>query len=130
MALGPTDFQGYVVARDGKRIAGRNGAAQAVVLDRDTQKTPVIPGMEEGDFADRWTEDGQGLMVTKSTPWGGEIWRVDVGTGKRTLLLRMELSDKAGSNFNLRMLYAEESKTHGYDVRRILSELYVAEGLE
>lgn len=128
-SIGPGGRRSRLQALRASAMGERRGdSASGGVLDRETQKTQVIPGMEEGDFTDRWTEDGQGLVVTKSTPWGGEIWRLDVGTRKRTLLLRMELSDKAGSNFDLRMLYAEKSKTYAYDVRRILSELYGRRG--
>jgi hypothetical protein len=37
-AVGPADFTGFAVAGDGKRIAGRNVSAQAVVFDQETQK--------------------------------------------------------------------------------------------
>jgi hypothetical protein len=53
-----------------------------------------------------------------------------VGSGKRNLLQKFELEDKAGSSVNMRALYAERSKTYVYNVRRILSNLYIVEGLE
>lgn len=44
--LGPADFTGAIVALDGKRIAGRNAAMEAVVFERESQKLQVIPGVE------------------------------------------------------------------------------------
>jgi hypothetical protein len=58
------------------------------------------------------------------------MYRVEVATGKRTLLQTVELSEKAGSMLKLRLRYNEDSKTYVYDTRRILGSLYVVEGLE
>ena len=77
----------------------------------------------------KWSEDGQALQVTASTPWHAEVYRVDVATGKRTLLEKMELSEKAGSSVNLKIYYSELRKTYVYNDRRIYSNLYVVDGL-
>jgi hypothetical protein len=58
------------------------------------------------------------------------MYRVEVATGKRTLLQAVELSEKAGSTANVRLQYAENSKTYVYNTRRILGTLHVVEGLE
>jgi hypothetical protein len=58
------------------------------------------------------------------------MYRVDVATGKRTPLQRVELGDKAGSRLKVWMEYAEKSKTYVYRVSRVLTNLYVVEGLE
>jgi len=60
-ALGPADFIGVAVAMDGKRIAGRNAAGQAVVFDQESQKLAIIPGVEPQEVLSKWTEDGQAL---------------------------------------------------------------------
>jgi eukaryotic-like serine/threonine-protein kinase len=129
-ALGPADFTGVAVAKDGNRIAGRNASAQALVFDRETQKLQVIPGVEPREALAKWTEDGQALLVYSSTPWEAWIYRVEVTTGKRTLLQRVEPGEKAGSTMPMRLAYAEGSKSYVYSTVRILGTLYVVEGLE
>jgi serine/threonine protein kinase/Tol biopolymer transport system component len=128
--LGPADFTGVAVAKDGQKIAGRNGAGEAVVFNRETQKVQLIRGIGPQDIIEKWTKDGQALLVTTSTPWEAQMYRVEVESGKRTLLQKIELSEKAGSMFNLRAQYVEESKTYVYNTRRVLGSLYVVEGLE
>ena len=128
--LGPADFTGIAVAKGGRKIAGRNGAGDAVVFDKDTQKTQPIPGVGPQDIVQAWTRDGEALLVTTSTPWEAQMYRVEVASGKKTLLQKLELSEKAGSNVRVRMYYAEQSKTYIYNVRRTLGSLYVVEGLE
>jgi hypothetical protein len=58
------------------------------------------------------------------------MYRVEVATGKRTLLQTVEPSEKAGSIAAVRLAYAEGSKTYVYGTSRILGTLYVVEGLE
>jgi dipeptidyl aminopeptidase/acylaminoacyl peptidase len=128
--LGPPDFIGGAVAKDGKRIAGRNASREAVVFDRETQKMHVVPAIESPEVFDKWAEDGQALLVSSGTPAAVRMYRVEVATGKRTLLQTVELSEKAGSMLKLRLQYNEDSKTYVYDTRRILGSLYVVEGLE
>jgi Tol biopolymer transport system component len=129
-ALGPADFTGVAVAKDGKRIAGRNASAEAVVFDQETQKLRIIPGIEPREALAKWTEDGQALLVYSATPREARIYRVDVMTGKRTLLQAVEPSETAGSMAPVRLAYAEGSKTYVYSTVRILGTLYVVEGLE
>jgi Tol biopolymer transport system component len=128
--LGPPDFIGSAVAKDGKRIAGRNASAQAVVFDRETQKLQVISGIEPQDQFQNWTTDGNGLLVVSATPRDARVYRVEVTTGKRTLLQTVEPPDKAGSSQSVRLAYAEDSKTYVYSTVRVLGTLYVVEGLE
>jgi Tol biopolymer transport system component len=128
--LGPADFTGVAVAKDGNRIAGRNSRGEAVVFDRETQKVQAIPGIGPQERLNKWTEDGQALLVSSSTPWQAWMYRVEVGTGKRTLLQRIELNEKAGSRVNIALEYDEDSKTYVYGTQRVLGSLYVVEGLE
>ena len=130
-AIGPADFTGVAVAKDGKHIAGRNATTgDAVVFDLDTQKMQVIPGVGPQERFEKWTEDGQALLVSTETIWEARMYRVEVATGKRTLLQTVEPSEKAGSVQNVRLSYAEESKTYVYNTTRSLGTLHVVEGLE
>jgi hypothetical protein len=128
--LGPSDFIGVAVAHDGQKVAGRNAAGEAVVFNRETQKVQLIRGIGPQDRIEKWTKDGQALLVTTATPWEAQMYRVEVPSGKKTLLQKVELNDKAGSIFNVRAYYVEDSKTYVYNTRRVLGSLYVVEGLE
>jgi eukaryotic-like serine/threonine-protein kinase len=128
--FGPADFIGEAVAHDGQKVAGRNAAGQSMVFNRETQKAQLIRGIGPQDRIDKWTKDGQALLVTISTPSEAQVYRVEVPSGKRSLLQKLELSEKAGSMFNVRAQYAEDSKTYVYNTRRVLGSLYVVEGLD
>jgi serine/threonine protein kinase/Tol biopolymer transport system component len=129
--VGPADFIGAIVAPNGKRIAGRNGAAEGVVFDRESQKLEVIPGVEPQEEFAEWTEDGRALITYSSTPSSAHIYRIDVATGQRTLLQTIDPAEKAGLMMSpIRIAYAVRSKTYAYSMIRILGNLYMVEGLE
>lgn len=129
--LGPSDFIGAVVARDGKRIAGHNAAAEALVFNRDSQEFEVIPGFEPHEEYSKWTEDGRGLITYSSTPSSARIYRIDVATGQRTTLQTIDPAEKAGLTMTpIRIAYAVRAKTYAYSTIRILGNLYVVEGLK
>jgi hypothetical protein len=128
--LGPADFTGVAVAGDGKRVVGKNASRETVVFDRDTQKMQTIPGVEPDETVQKWTDDGQALLVFSSTPREARISRVEVATGRRTLLQTIEPAEKAGSRLPLRLAYADRSKTYVYSDVRDLGTLYIAEGLQ
>ena len=129
-ALGPTDFIGAVVAPDGKRIAGRNAAGEAVVFNRESEKMEVIPGVDPPDQFSKWTEDGRALITYSSSPSAARIYRIDISTGQRTMLQTIEPAEKAGLTTPIRLAYAERAKTYTYSMIRILGNLYIVEGLE
>jgi Tol biopolymer transport system component len=128
--LGPADFTGIAVAKDGRRIAGGNAAGETVVFDRETKKMQVVAGIDSHEIVKKWTEDGQALIVSLRTLWQASVYRVETATGKRTLLKSVELSERAGSRVNLAsgFAYAEDSKTYVYNTLRALGTLYVVEG--
>jgi eukaryotic-like serine/threonine-protein kinase len=129
--LGPADFIGSAVAKDGKRIAGRSATSgAAVVFDSDTQKVEEIPGIGPEERFERWTLDGQALLVSTETMSEARMYRVDVPSGKRTLLQTVRPSETAGEVATVRLSYAEGSKTYVYYTVRSLGTLYLVEGLE
>ena len=126
--LGPTDFTGVAVSWDGRRIAGQ-ATGRPAVLELDTNKIKPIPKMQVGEQFERWTQDDRALIALSSTPWEAQVERVDVETGKRTLLDKVKLNEMAGSNLNLGLTYSEKSKAYVYNTRRVLGTLYIVEGL-
>jgi Tol biopolymer transport system component len=128
--LGPADFTGVAVSPEGKRIAGKNAAGEAAVFDRETQKLQIIPGIEPGETLAKWTEDGKALLLYSATPMEARLYRLEVDSGKRTLLQTVQPHEKTGSIVPITLGYAERSKTYAYSTVRVLGTLYVAEGLQ
>jgi serine/threonine protein kinase len=112
-----------------QRAADMRTDLQQLLFDLETQKEQPVPGIEPEGRVGQWTEDGKALLVYSGTPWETRVDRVEVTTGKRTPLQKVELKEKAGSTL-LYLQYAERSKTSVYVTLRFLGSLYVVEGLE
>lgn len=94
--MGPADFRGTEVAGDGKRIAGQTVSSEAVVFDLQSQKVQPARGIEPEGRVGQWTGDGKGLLVYSGTQWVTQVDRIDVATGNRTSLRKVEPREKAG----------------------------------
>jgi len=129
-SLGPPDFTGIAVSGDGKRIAGRITGGRAGIFTLDTEKIDLIPNMAPSDLFEKWSADGKALIVSSTTPWEAHVDRVEVDHGQRTVLQKVALTERAGSNLNLGLAYAEGSKTYVYNTRRVLGTLYLVDGLK
>jgi serine/threonine protein kinase/Tol biopolymer transport system component len=126
--IGPDGWHGLVIAKDGKRIAGYGASGEVVVLDTDTGKTETAAGLEPQDTLLKWTADGRNLLVSAEAPGQTRVYRVDVGTGKRTLVRTLEVADKAGLS-DLHPTIADDDQAYFYSVSRENCILYLVEGL-
>jgi Tol biopolymer transport system component len=136
--IGPENFKGVLVSKDGQRIVGAEPGGW-VMLDRRTGKLePVLGVAATGEMTahgedeiQRFTADGQGLLVVTKSSGASQAsaYRVDPATGKRTLLKTVDLPDKAGV-VGLLMEIAEDEKSYAYDVITSYSTLYELSGVK
>jgi len=54
-ALGPADWTGTAVAKDGKHIAGHRSSGEEQVFNLETQKAETVPGVNPEDVVQKWT---------------------------------------------------------------------------
>jgi Tol biopolymer transport system component len=127
--LGPEAWSAIAISRDGKRIAGLLLSGEKILYDVSTQQAHSIIGIEPREAVLRWTEDGQALLVNSATIADARIFRVEVATGKRSLLRRLELYDAAGSVDPVRVQVGPDNKIYVYNFRRITGSLYMVEGI-
>jgi hypothetical protein len=88
-----------------------------------------VPGALPGDLARGWSSDGRTLYVAVSSPPGARIDRIDLATGKRTLVKDLMPNDRAGLIDINYIQIAPDARAYVYSYRRILSTLYDVDGL-
>jgi serine/threonine protein kinase/dipeptidyl aminopeptidase/acylaminoacyl peptidase len=89
-----------------------------------------IPGIEEDETPIGWTASGQYLYVYKRGLYPARIFRLDVATGKRDLWKELTPPDPAGISNVAPPAIAADGKTYAYSYNRILSDLFLAEGVK
>jgi Tol biopolymer transport system component len=89
-----------------------------------------IPGIEEDETPIGWTASGQYLYVYKRGLYPARIFRLDIATGKRDLWKELTPPDSAGISNVAPPAIAADGKTYAYSYNRILSDLFLAEGVK
>ena len=128
--LGPPSWQGAAVSPDGKQIAGRDSSGKTTVLEKDTQQLQIVSSIRSDEDVQQWTRDGKGLLIHAGSPEQASVARVDLATGKRTLIRQIKLSNRAGSVSKVKMMANEDGSAYVYRVRRDTGTLYLVEGIQ
>ena len=71
----------------------------------------------------------QVVAVTNRSTLPARIDRVDIGTGRTVLWREIAPADRTGMITVASVLISDDESTLSYSVRRLLSELYLVEGL-
>ncbi len=77
-----------------------------------------------------WDADGRSIYVARPGEMPAHIFRVDVSTGKRTPWKDVQPSDPTGVDSIRNLLLSRDTKTYAYGYIRLLSDLYLVEGLK
>lgn len=129
LALERTDrVSGAAVSPDGRTAVVGFARGDSVLLSLDGGGPRPGPAMEEGDRVVGFSGDGCWIFVEKD----GRVLRVDkinVETGARESWKVLRPLDESGIVTMFGMKIVRDGEAYAYGYARILSDLYVAEGL-
>jgi len=122
---------GYLLppSPDGEFVPSADSEGQVVLYPIGGGGTRRLPGVERGDEIIRWSADGHSFLVRRRLSLPVRIDRVDVATGKATLWREIAPADRTGMTEVPSVRVSADESTFAYSVHRLLSELYVADGL-
>ena len=86
-----------------------------------------IPGVDRGDDPVQWSSDGRFLYVDAESDL--RIFKVDVADGTRVLWRRIQTPPDTVSTFGGFGIGPDE-RSYGYTYQRVLSDLYLVDGLK
>jgi Tol biopolymer transport system component len=108
----------------------------AITLDQEVRIYPVeggqsrpVVGAEVGDLPLCWSTDGQSLFLEQRRQSSCQIYRLDVETGQREFWKELSPADPTGLVFGGMVTITPDGESYAYTFGRILSELYMVEGL-
>lgn len=123
------DVVGFMVTPNGKYLVAVDPQRQRwlyPIAGGEPQKFSPKVDFEEG--LRHIMPDGKaGLFSTRSVPL--KVIRVDFATGRRELWKEITPPDPAGVQSISNITFSADGKSYAYSVSRILSDLYVVEGL-
>jgi len=129
-AITPEGTSGGIVTPDGKSLLATDSKRQRwlyPIAGGEPQKFSITPEPEERVMG--FTPDGKTLLLrTRTIPV--KVTRVDLATGKRELWKEIVPADPAGVESITSIRFSADGKAYAYSAGRILSDLYVVEGLK
>jgi hypothetical protein len=88
-----------------------------------------IPGVNPGDQLVEWHDDSNNLFVSRFLGADVEVDNLNLTTGERKLWTRFSPSDKTAIAGNTLVLITPDGEHYAYQVQRIYSILFLADGL-
>jgi Tol biopolymer transport system component len=119
----------HPVSPDGRTVAAVGPGERGFLYSLSGGEPRPIPGMTEGDRPIRWSADGQALFLLRDGVVPAPVFRLDLATGRREHWLEFMPSDPAGVGLINPAFLTRDGRHYVYSYRRVLSDLYVTEGL-
>jgi Tol biopolymer transport system component/predicted Ser/Thr protein kinase len=120
----------FALSHDGKSVA-------AVAPDGKTYIYPIaggspraVLGMAPGEVPVRWGTEENTLFVYRPGELPAKVFRLDMTTGQRKPWHELMPPDPAGVEYVGPILPTPDGKAYVYGYRRLLSDLYLVEGLK
>lgn len=122
-------FESHLVSLDGKFIFSRdlNGKGELYPMEGGEPKT--VPGWMPEDIWITWSADGRSAYVYHDEKTSAPVYRLDVATGKRQLVMTLAPSDSSGVTAVINVRVTPDGKTYAYSFDRELSDLFQVEGV-
>jgi eukaryotic-like serine/threonine-protein kinase len=113
---------------DGRFVIGVT-AAKRFLFPVDGGAPVPFPIMASDDTALQWSSDGRVLYVRRGVTWPPVVDRIEISTGRREAWKTIQPADPVGVDTIARILVTPDGKAYCHDYVRILSELFIVEGL-
>ncbi|HEY0160810.1 MAG TPA: hypothetical protein VGF28_26225, partial [Thermoanaerobaculia bacterium] len=119
----------FAVSPDGLRVAGMTPERTIAVYSLDGSAPVPLPGAQRAEIPIQWSADGAALFVYDPTSLPARVHRVNIADGARELWKEFAPADPAGVYRIAPMLLTRDGNAYAYNALRMVSDLYVAEGL-
>jgi len=118
------------ISPDGKLIAGNGpGGVGGWLYPMDGGQPRPIPGLEAGErFV--WTSDPRFLYEYQWKQSPAKVYRLNILTGQRQLFTEITPPDVAGLHDIAFIHFSADGRAYVYSYTRLLSELYLVDGLK
>jgi Tol biopolymer transport system component len=104
-----------------------NGKAQLYSIDGGEPR--AIPGWAPEDLWINWSVDGRSAYIYDDDKTSAQVYRLDLGTGKRELVTTLAPSDSAGVTAIVNVRMTADGKFYAYSYSRELSDLFLVGGV-
>jgi serine/threonine protein kinase/Tol biopolymer transport system component len=123
-------LQGIFISPDSGLVIASDAQHQRSLYPVEGGAPKPISHLESADEILGWSGDGHSLYLAQTQEMPIRVYRFDPATGRRELLKEVMPADPAGIFAPNNIFMTPDGKGYVYSVRRMLSNLYVVEGLK
>ncbi|MGO8984205.1 MAG: protein kinase domain-containing protein [Terriglobales bacterium] len=125
-----TDGLSFALSPDGRQVAAVGPDGKGYFFPVGPGEAKPIPGLEAGESPVGWSADGGSLYIYRSGELPAKVDLLEVASGRRTPWKQLMPPDPAGVEYVGPILPTPSGKAYAYGYRRLLSDLYLVEGLK
>ena len=122
-----TSFTRFV-SPDGMFFLAVESDGSSIVRSVENGERKAIPSLQPADIAFGWTGDGKSIYVYQPA-MPVKVFQIDLASGQRRLWKELDPPDPAGINFIRTPHISADGKAYAYNYNRVLSDLYLVDGL-
>jgi len=119
-----------VLSPDGQLVVGVGPDEKAYFYPVAGGEPKPVPGIGLGEQPIQWSDDAKAIYLYKPGDLPDKVYRLDLSTGHKTLWKELMPTDSAGVSRIGPILITPDGKSCLYGYHRILSDLYLVEGLK
>jgi Tol biopolymer transport system component len=131
-ALTPEGYRSFrwTISPDGKFFAASGPDRRIYLYPLQGGEPTALAGLSGLDIPIRWSADRRSLYVYQRGELPARVYQVDVATGRKQLWRELMPADSAGVTDIVVVCPTPDGSSYVYSYARILSNLYVVEGLK
>ena len=121
---------GFAVSPDGKTVAAIGPERKAMLFPVDGGVPRELSGIADEEVPLRFSADGRSLYLWKRGDVPAHVTRLELASGKRETFRDLIPVDPSGVERISNVLVTPDGKGYAYCFTRLLSDLFVVEGLK
>jgi Tol biopolymer transport system component/predicted Ser/Thr protein kinase len=125
-----TDSLTFSLSSDGRAVAAVGPDGKGYLYPIPSGEPRPIRGLADGEVPVGWSADANVIYVYLPSDLPAKVYRLNIDTGQRTLWKQLMPPDPAGVEYVGPILPTPDGKAYVYGYRRMLSDLYVVDGLK
>jgi serine/threonine protein kinase/dipeptidyl aminopeptidase/acylaminoacyl peptidase len=120
----------FPVSPDGQRVVAQAGDQTHCLFPLEGGEAEPIPGLGPEDRPICFSSDGRSLCGFRRGELPSHVFRLDLASGEKGPLKTLMPADPAGVVEIISLLLTPDAASYAYSYHRILSDLFLVEGLK
>ncbi len=120
----------FPVSPDGKRVVAQAGDQLHYLFSLEGGQAEPVPGLGPDDRPIRFSSDGRSLLGFRRGELPSHIFRLDLVSAEKSRVRELMPADSAGVVEIVSVVLTADASSYAYSYHRILSDLFLVEGVE